>query len=70
MRIVIGIILIVVSSVLFTLLLPENTPWIIVTSPLFIVGVGLICSKVNEMEDDIIHLEVKLNDVIKKGQKE
>lgn len=68
MRIVIGIILIVISSVLFTVLLSLNTPWIMATSPLFIIGFILVYSKIQEMEDDITWLEVKLNE-LNKGER-
>lgn len=67
MRITIGIVLIVVSSILFTVLLSENTPWILGTSYLFVIGFGFVCSKIHEMEDDILFLNAKLNDFIRKG---
>ena len=69
MRIAIGIILIVISSVLFTVLLSLNTPWIMATSPLFITGFILVYSKIQEMEDDITWLEIKLNELNKKRKK-
>ena len=66
MRVAIGIIFIVVSSVLFTVLLPQNTPWIVVTSPLFLIGFCFIYSKIHEMEDNILFVEAKLKEFIKK----
>ena len=66
MRVGIGIILIVTSVILFTVFLPENTPWILVTPPLFVIGFGFIYSKVHEMEEDIIWLETKLKETEKK----
>lgn len=66
MRVGIGIILIVAGLALFTVLLPENTPWIWVASPLFIIGFGFIYSKVHEMEEDINWLKEKLKETEKK----
>ncbi len=68
MRVVIGIALIITGSVLFTLLLPENTPWIIVSSPLFAIGLALVYSKICELEEDIASLEKKLNEFIKRSK--
>ena len=65
MRIYIGILLIVISSVLFTVLLPQNTPWIYVTGPLFVIGFGFIQSKIHEMGEDIVRLKEELNEFIK-----
>lgn len=62
MRIGIGIILIVVSSVLFTMLLPQNSPLIWVSFPLFLLGFCSIYSKIHEMEDDILLVKEKLNE--------
>lgn len=62
----IGIILIVASSVLFTVLLPTNSPWMMLASPFFAMGFGLVCSKIKDMEDDIHSLEEKLNERNKK----
>jgi hypothetical protein len=69
MRIGIGIILIAVGSIVFTVLLRENTPWILLTSPFFIIGHICIQSKIHEMEDNILSLEAKLNVFILKEQK-
>lgn len=60
MRIGIGTALIVISSALFAMLLPENTPWIWATLPLFTTGFGFIYSKIHEMEKDIAWLKEKI----------
>ena len=76
MRIGIGIILINVALILFAILLPENTPWIWVTLPLFVIGFGFIYSKVYEIEgkiawlkkieEEIAYLKKELNEFCKK----
>ena len=68
-RVGIGIVLIAAASILFVVLLQENTPWILVTSPLFGIGFVLIYSKVYEIEEDIARLEEKLNKFIKESKK-
>lgn len=68
MRVGIGTVLIVIASILFTVLLQKNTPWIIITSPLFVIGFGFIYSKIHEMEDDIIRLEAWLKLFIKRKE--
>ena len=69
MRVGIGIILIVTGSTLFTLLLPEDTAWIMLASPFFVTGFVLVYSKIQEMEDNITYLEVKLNELNERERK-
>lgn len=65
MRVAIGIFLIVVSSVLFTMLLPQNSPLIWVSFPLYLLGLCSIYSKIHEMEDDILLVKSKLDAALK-----
>ena len=65
MRVGIGIILIVVSSVLFTMLLPQNSSLIWVAFPLYLIGFCSIYSKIHEMEDDILLVKSKLDEALK-----